>query len=210
MENRIKLSLMGLSYNPMQDGAFALILSAEGTDKHIPILIGAAEAQAIAIIVERIKPQRPMTHDLFATMTHAFGIQLKEVFIYKFEDGIFSAEMTFSDGDRQITLDSRTSDAVAVAIRTGAPIFTTEAILEETGIEIVEKKAEGSDSDDTDDENRDMSAIDLGDSDNRESADYPDMTLDELREALDRAVANDDFEEAAVIRRFIDACEKLD
>ena len=195
---------MGLSYNPLQDGAFAMLLAAEGTTKRIPIIIGAAEAQAIAIVVEQIKPQRPMTHDLFATMAHAFGVELKEVFIYNFEDGIFSAEMTFSDGERTITLDSRTSDAVAVALRTGAPIYTTPAIVEETGIEFVEadgseKESEAGDLEEPDDANEED-----------ETTDYDMMTNEELNEAFDQAMASDNFEEAAVIRRILDERDDAD
>ncbi len=205
MENRVKLTLMGISYNPMQDGAFGLLLAAEGSNKRIPIIIGAAEAQAIAIVIENINPQRPMTHDLFATLAHAFGVELKEVFIYNFEDGIFSAEMTFSDGDRQVTLDSRTSDAVAIAIRTGAPIYTTPAILEETGIELVE----------ADDSNK--SAETPGDTDNdsnetspsasTDTPDYNAMSVDELNDEFNAAMDADDFETAAVIRRILDSRE---
>ena len=198
MDNRVRLTLMGLSYNPLHDGAFAMLLAAEGSPKRIPVIIGAAEAQAIAIIIENIKPQRPMTHDLFATMTHAFGVELKEVFIYGFEDGIFMAEMTFSDGERQITLDSRTSDAVAVAIRTGAPIYTTRSILDETGVEFREvgqdNREEGSESTEDNAKHDDKDA----------APDYADMSDDELREAFEEAIRNDNFEEAAVIRRIMD------
>ncbi len=193
MENRIQLTLMGLSYNPLQNGAFALLLSAKESNKRIPIIIGAPEAQAIAMVIEGIEPQRPMTHDLFASFAGAFGIELKEVFIYKFEDGLFCSEMSFDDGDRQITLDSRTSDAIAVAIRVGAKIYTTPAILEETGIEITETEsaeAVGSGSGDHDSDS--------------EEPDYHSMTNTELNEELDEAIARDDFETAAVIRRLLD------
>lgn len=201
MENKIRLTLMGLSYNPMQDGAFAMLLSAEGSNKRLPIIIGAAEAQAIAIIIEKIKPRRPMTHDLFATMTHAFGIELKEVFIYNYEDGIFSAEMTFSDGERQITLDSRSSDAVAVAIRVGAPIYTTPAILDEAGIEMVEVDESSLEaSDDAADLSGNAGDADLQD----ERPDYASMTDEELETEFEKAMARDDFEEAAVIRSVLD------
>lgn len=209
MENRVKLTLMGISYNPMQDGAFGLLLAAEGSNKRIPIIIGAAEAQAIAIVIENINPQRPMTHDLFATLAHAFGVELKEVFIYNFEDGIFSAEMTFSDGDRQVTLDSRTSDAVAIAIRTGAPIYTTPAILEETGIELVE--SDSSNTDTNGDEEADdatpgnmTEASDAGTAD-VSAPDYEAMTSDELNDEFNAAMDADDFETAAVIRRILDS-----
>lgn len=200
---------MGISYNPMQDGAFGLLLAAEGSNKRIPIIIGAAEAQAIAIVIENINPQRPMTHDLFATLAHAFGVELKEVFIYNFEDGIFSAEMTFSDGDRQVTLDSRTSDAVAIAIRTGAPIYTTPAILEETGIELVE--SDSSNTDTSGDEETDdatpgnmTEASDAGTAD-VSAPDYEAMTSDELNDEFNAAMDADDFETAAVIRRILDS-----
>lgn len=207
MESRIRLTLMGLSYTPMQDGAFALLLAVENSNKRIPVIVGAAEAQAIAIVLEGINPRRPMTHDLFATFAHGFGIDLKEVFIYSFEDGIFSAEMTFSDGERQITLDSRTSDAVAVAIRTGAPIYTTQAIIDETGIELVETTEEESEEEQTE-ENARQIETEEGDEDEDvvETIDsYIKMSEDELKDALSQAIANDDFEEAAIIQRIISA-----
>ena len=197
MENRIQLTLMGLSYNPLQNGAFALLLSAKESNKRIPIIIGAPEAQAIAMVIEGIEPQRPMTHDLFASFASAFGIELKEVFIYKFEDGIFCSEMTFDDGDRQITLDSRTSDAIAVAIRVGAKIYTTPAILEETGIEITETESVA-----TDENGESASEAD--------GTDYDAMTNDELNDELEAAVARDDFETAAEIRRLLDERENLE
>ena len=208
MENRIKLTLMGLSYTPMQDGAFALLLAAENSNKRIPIIIGAAEAQAIAIVIENIIPSRPMTHDLFATMTHAFGIELKEVFIYRFEDGIFSAEMTFADAERHITLDSRTSDAVAIALRTGAPIYTTPAILEQTGIELSETEL-ASDDDSDDEESITVAEPDTA-YNSEDNTEYEDMSVDELNDALQEAIRNDNFEEAAVIRRILDSLKSLD
>lgn len=195
---------MGLSYNPLQEGAFAMLLAAEGSTKRIPIIIGAAEAQAIAVVIEKIKPQRPMTHDLFATMSHAFGVELKEVFIYSFEDGIFSAEMTFSDGERTVTLDSRTSDAVAVALRTGAPIFTTPEILEETGVEFVEVEQEESAGEGEGEKSRDDAETPRAE---EPSVDYTSMTDAELNEAFEEAIANEDYEEAAVLRRLLDERE---
>lgn len=133
MEERIRLEVLGISYSQIQSGAYALILAQTDGPVRIPVVIGAAEAQSIAIRMEGIKPPRPLTHDLFTTFAHAFGVKLIEVYIYKFENGIFSSELTFSDGERQIVIDSRTSDAIAIAIRTGSPIYTTRSILEETG-----------------------------------------------------------------------------
>lgn len=192
---------MGLSYNPLQNGAFALLLSARESNKRIPVIIGAPEAQAIAMVIEGVDPQRPMTHDLFAAFANAFDIELKEVFIYKFEDGIFCAEMTFDDGERQITLDARTSDAIAVAIRVGAPIYTTPAILEETGIEITETDRltpDGEPDSDDSDENGPRVI----------ETDYRTMSTESLNRTLEDAVAHDDFETAAMIRKILDEREE--
>ena len=136
MEDRVRLRVMGLSYNQLQNGAFALLLAEMDGPMRIPVVIGAAEAQAIAIKMEGITPQRPLTHDLFMSFSQAFGIRLREVFIYKFADGMFYSELTFDDGDRRVVLDARTSDAIAIAMRCNAPIFTTCAIVEETGFVI--------------------------------------------------------------------------
>ncbi len=142
MENRVKLYVLGLSYNQLQSGAFALLLAEEDGPYRIPVVIGAAEAQSIAIRIEGITPPRPLTHDLFMSFAQAFGVRLREVFIYKFEDGIFSSELTFDDGERSVVLDARTSDAIAIAMRCKAPIWTTRAILEQTGF-IIEESEDG-------------------------------------------------------------------
>ena len=110
--DRIKLKVLGISYSQIQSGAYALILAQVGGPYRIPVVIGAAEAQSIALRMENITPPRPMTHDLFVSFAHAFGVKLKEVFIYRFEDGIFSSELTFTDTERSVVIDSRTSDAI--------------------------------------------------------------------------------------------------
>ncbi|MDE6853668.1 MAG: bifunctional nuclease family protein [Muribaculaceae bacterium] len=134
--DRVNLYVLGLSYSQLQSGAYALILAEADGPRRIPVVIGPAEAQSIAIVLEGIRTPRPLTHDLFASFAHAYGIKLTEVFIYRFEDGIFSSEISFSDGKRDITIDSRTSDAIAIALRTRTPIFTTEDILRRTGFVI--------------------------------------------------------------------------
>lgn len=143
MENKVKLKIVGISYSQIRSGAYALILAEENGQYHIPIVIGASEAQSIAIKMEKINMPRPLTHDLITNISQAFGIKLTEIFIYKFEDGIFYSELTFKDGERQIIIDARTSDAVALAIRTKAPIFTTREIIDETGF-IMEVTGENS------------------------------------------------------------------
>ena len=140
---RIRLRVLGISYSQIQAGAYALILAQTDGPYRIPVVVGAAEAQSIAIKMEGIIPPRPMTHDLFTSLAQAYGIELKDVFIHKFEDGIFSSELTFEDRNgREVMLDARTSDAIAIAMRTRTPIFTTPEILEETGF-IMEIKEEG-------------------------------------------------------------------
>ncbi|MDE5805691.1 MAG: bifunctional nuclease family protein, partial [Paramuribaculum sp.] len=147
---RIRLRVLGLSYSQIQSGAYALILAQVGGPYRIPVVIGAAEAQSIALRMENVTPPRPMTHDLFVSFAHAFGVKLVEVFIYRFEDGIFSSELTFTDGERSVSIDSRTSDAIAIAMRTGAPIFTTPEIIEETGFVMNNPDGTAADSDNDD------------------------------------------------------------
>ncbi|MDE7148114.1 MAG: bifunctional nuclease family protein [Duncaniella sp.] len=197
-ENRVRLKVMGLSYSQIQSGAYALILAQVGGPMRIPVVIGAAEAQSIAMKMESITPPRPMTHDLFVSFAHAFGVKLTEVFIYKFEDGIFSSEITFSDGDRTVTIDSRTSDAIAIAMRTGAPIYTTLDILDATGFEM---EIADESSDDGDD---DASA--LGDEEASGSHSEPKLenyAIEELEKTLARHIEREEYEEAARVAEIL-------
>lgn len=193
-ENRVRLKVMGLSYSQIQTGAYALILAQVGGPIRIPVVIGAAEAQSIALKMESITPPRPMTHDLFVSFAHAFGVKLTEVFIYKFEDGIFSSELTFSDGERTISIDSRTSDAIAIAMRTGAPIYTTQAILSETGFEM--EITEEAPDDGT-------SSADEADDDNRPEPKLENYTVEELEKTLARLIDREEYEEAARVSEIL-------
>ncbi len=189
MEERVKLSVLGLSYNQLQGGAFALLLAQVDGPYRIPVVIGAAEAQSIAIRMEGITPPRPLTHDLFMSFAQAFGIRLREVFIYKFEDGVFSSELTFSDGERQIVLDARTSDAIAIAMRCKAPIWTTPAILEETGF-IIE------------DDPTVRGAKESADEDVDDTVAEPNpekFAVEELEKLLAKLIEDENYEEAAKI-----------
>lgn len=132
-EQRIRLRVLGMSTGEISRGAYALILAQADGPVRIPVVIGEFEARAIAARMDRVSLPRPMTHDLFATFAHAFGIAMLEVFIYKFEDGIFFSEVSFTDGERRVSLEARTSDAVALAMRTGAPIYCTAEVLHECG-----------------------------------------------------------------------------
>ncbi len=195
MDDRIKLRIMGLSYSQLQSGAYALILAQVDGPYRIPVVIGAPEAQSIAIKMEGITPPRPMTHDLFTSFAHAFGVKLKEVFIYKFEDGIFSSELTFTDGDRTVVLDSRTSDAIAIAIRTKSPIFTTKEILDETGFIL---EGENTATDDTATEVEEISEPRI-----------ENYAIEELERMLERLIEQENYEEAARIKQLIDKKQNL-
>lgn len=199
-ENRVRLKVMGLSYSQIQAGAYALILAQVGGVYRIPVVIGAAEAQSIALKMEGITPPRPMTHDIFVSFAHAFGVKLTEVFIYRFEDGIFSSEMTFSDGERTVQIDSRTSDAIAIAMRTGAPIFTTEAILEETGFEM-EVKEEGAD--DSREDHDDVFTDDASEGDREPRLEN--YAVEELEKTLARLIEREEYEEAARVSAILKA-----
>lgn len=187
--DRIKLKVAGISYSQIQTGAYALILAQADGPYRIPVVIGAAEAQSIAIRMEGITPPRPMTHDLFVSFAQAFGIKLKDVFIYKFEDGIFSSELTFSDGERQVTIDSRTSDAIAIAMRTKAPIYTTVDILHETGF--ILENADTGNSNSTDDTTTEPEPR------------IENYTIEELERTLARLIEQEQYEEAAKINEIL-------
>ncbi|MCH5244981.1 MAG: bifunctional nuclease family protein [Muribaculaceae bacterium] len=193
-ENRVRLRVVGLSYSHIQSGAYALILGQVNGPYHIPIVIGAAEAQSIALRMEGINPPRPMTHDLFSSMVHAFGIKLQEVFIYRYEDGIFSSELTFKDEERTVVLDSRTSDAIAIAMRTGSPIYTTLEILETTGftMEVVEDEAGDDDGEETDAEE---AAV-------REPR-IENYAIEELERTLAKLIETEEYEEAARVNEIL-------
>ena len=204
---RVRLRVLGISYSQIQNGAYALILAQVGGPFRIPVVIGASEAQAIALKMEGIVPPRPLTHDLFTGLGHAFGIELVEVFIYRFEDGVFYSELTFTDGERTVTLDSRTSDAVAVAMRTGAHIYTTPEILTETGFELEDLAADTGEGEEGE----------LRNDDDAESAEVTPVrtpklenyTIEELKKTLAKLIDNEEYEEAARVAEIIKRKESL-
>ena len=139
-EDKVRLKVLGITYSQVQQGAYALVLEQLCGPYRIPVVVGVSEAQSIAVRLENIVPPRPMPHDIMVSMSHGFGISLDEVFIYKFDDGVFLSELRFSNDDRSIAIDSRTSDAIALSLRTGAPIYTTREILEQTGFIIPDEE----------------------------------------------------------------------
>lgn len=200
MDDRVRLYVLGISYSRLQSGAFALLLAQKDGPYRIPVVIGAPEAQAIAMKIEGVLPPRPLTHDLFVSFTHAFGIKLKEVFIYKFEDGIFSSELTFTDGTREIAIDSRTSDAIAIAMRTNAPIFTTKALLKETGF-IIENEQAGNNSDNTANTNDETESREEATNFTPRLENY---AIEQLEATLQSLIEEENYEEAAKVSEILE------
>tara|TARA_B110000003_G_scaffold259334_1_gene279233 strand:+ start:19614 stop:20216 length:603 start_codon:yes stop_codon:yes gene_type:complete len=190
----IKLTIKGISYSQTQSGAYALVLSEMDGTRTLPIIIGAFEAQSIAIALEKeIRPPRPLTHDLFKTFSERFHIKVKQVIIHKLVDGIFfSSLICEKDGIEEI-IDARTSDAIAIAIRFLAPIYTYENILDKAGIYLkVEEEIaiKGT---------LDPESIKVN-IDQKQSSNFSDYSIEELHNQLKTAVANEDYETAAKIR----------
>ena len=208
---KIELKILGISYTHSQTAAYALILAEADGLRRLPIIIGISEAQAIAIELEKMKAIRPLTHDLFKSLASSFNIFLKEVVINKFEEGIFHAQMTFSDGLEDKQLDARTSDAVAIAIRFDAPIYTYEEILRVAGI-ILENYDKGPLSDENlkEDEDKEEENEKVDYVEGKKYSDYSQFTLNELEEMLAKAIEEEAFERASHIRDEIDKRPKME
>ena len=195
----VRLNIKGISYSQTQNGAYALILNEVDGDRKLPIVIGAFEAQSIAIALEKeIRPPRPLTHDLFKNFADRFDIVVKQVIIHKLVDGVFYSSLICERDKIEEIIDARTSDAIALALRFKAPIFTYKNILDKAGIYLkVNPKKE-------DEEEQDSILIDDMLAEEIETApsleSYKAKTLDELHELLEKAVANEDYETAARIR----------
>jgi bifunctional DNase/RNase len=187
---RIELNVLGLSYSQTQSGAYALVLTEQNGERRIPIIIGGCEAQAIAIALENLQPPRPLTHDLFYNFAKTFDIQLKEVEIYKLEEGVFYSKLICRQGEREVVIDARTSDAIALAVRFVCPIYTTEEIMAQASMVM--------DSNDTDED------LDLGEEDTPQAAtsagEFKRYSLRELKNMLEQAVNDEDYEKASLIR----------
>ncbi|MDE6556264.1 MAG: bifunctional nuclease family protein [Duncaniella sp.] len=209
-EARVPLRVLGLSVNKIQGTAYALILAQKNGPLRVPVVIGASEAQAIALALEGMKLMRPLTHDLFVSLGHAFGIRPTEVMIYKFEDGVFYSEITFTDGERTVSLDARTSDAIAIAIRYGTPIYASREVMEEAAFELEEVSpvAEGRSDEDADDDG----IIDPESYDDADTSHSPagntepkleNYAVEELERTLERLIAEEKYEEAARVSEIL-------
>ncbi|UUV21305.1 bifunctional nuclease family protein [Flavobacterium sp. CBA20B-1] len=211
----VQLTIKGISYSHTQNGAYALILNEVNGARKLPIVIGAFEAQAIAIAIEEdLKPPRPLTHDLFKTFCDRFDIVVKQVIIHKLVDGVFfSSIICERDGIEEI-IDARTSDAISLALRFDAPIFTYQNILDKAGIYLREQEeADHNEEEDFDDEDDDFDNDDSNDESlndaideflnlvpNEKASEFASLSVQELNDLLEMAVLNEDYEKAARLR----------
>ena len=185
---KIRLEIIGMSYSQSQSGAYALILGETGGKRRLPIIIGGFEAQSIAIELEKIKTPRPLTHDLFKSFATTFNIAVTEVIINKFSEGVFYAILVCNDGNNEMEIDSRTSDAIALALRFECPIYTFEDIIASAGI-MIDEEAEKSDV------TSEISSVKK-----EEETSFSQYSVSELQQMLQTAVENEEYEKASSIR----------
>ena len=182
---KIRLKIIGMSYSQSQSGAYALIMGEVNGKRRLPIIIGGFEAQAIAIELEKMKPSRPLTHDLFKSFAKAFNVNLKEVIINKFQEGVFHATLICDYEGGELEIDSRTSDAVALALRFHCPIYTYETIMASAGIEMDQVQMD-----------EDASGSEIVEEDNS----FGQYSMDELNDLLQKAIDSEEYEKASLIR----------
>ncbi|MES2747979.1 MAG: bifunctional nuclease domain-containing protein [Bacteroidota bacterium] len=197
----VKLTIKGISYSQTQNGAYALILNEVDGERKLPIVIGAFEAQSIAIALEKeIKPPRPLTHDLFKSFADRFEIVVKQVIIHKLVDGVFYSSIICERDKIEEIIDARTSDAIALALRFQAPIFTYKNILDKAGIYLNPNAPEIEGQSPSDDDILSTPETFGLDEEGNEGDGYAKLSLIELHELLEGAVQDEDYEKAARIR----------
>ena len=194
MPGKVKMEILGLSTGQAQSGSFALVLGEYGGKRRLPIIIGMFEAQSIAIEIESIVPNRPMTHDLFKSFAHHFDFQVKEILISDLKEGVFFAKLVCDKEGKSVEIDSRPSDAIAIGLRFGIDIFTTDEILNEASVVISEQGDE-----------KDMDLMKkTKDSDeelkNKTSSKLENFSSEKLNDLLDKALEDEDYERAATLR----------
>ena len=185
---KIRLDIIGMSYSQSQTGAYALILGERNGHRRLPIIIGGCEAQAIAIELEKIKTPRPLTHDLFKSFANAYHIEITEVVINQFSEGVFYAKLVCNDGEIDQEIDSRTSDAIALALRFGCPVYTYESILSTAGILM------------DDDSATEKPLSDQEEFTSSEQSELANASTSDLKEMLQSAIENEEYERASKIR----------
>ncbi|MEP2025388.1 MAG: bifunctional nuclease family protein [Reichenbachiella sp.] len=189
---KIKLDIIGLSSSHAQSGSFALVLGESEGGRRLPIIIGMFEAQAIAIEIEKITPNRPMTHDLFKSFAGHFEIDIKEILISDLKEGVFFAKIVCVDGNgKKVEIDARPSDAIAIGIRFEAEIYTNAAVMEEAGIVVTDEFEEELDT---------LSSPEDDPKKESKSKGIKKHSVEELNRLLDKALAEEDYEKAAQLR----------
>lgn len=200
IDNRVKLTVLGFSFNQTQSGTYGLVLAEEEGLRRLMVIVGTPEAQSIAFKLQDTEPPRPLTHDLFYSFMQSIDVELKEVFVYKYENGVFYSRLVFEQLGKTVYLESRTSDAIGIALRSNSPIYTTEAIMQELAIVVANNNE-----DDEDGEN-DHSEADLtAGHDSTEYIDtYASLSVKELESMLKDAIKREDYELASVLKEKID------
>lgn len=189
---KVRLEIVGLSYSQTQSGAYALVLGESTGSRRLPIIIGGFEAQAIAIELEKMTPTRPLTHDLFKTFCETFSIDITEILIYNLVEGIFYAKLICTDGAKEVEIDARTSDAIALAVRFNCPIYTYEFILKSSGIVLDDEALPSA-------ENPELASTTGEESENPEG-EYKAKSTEELKNLLQNALDDEQYELASKIR----------
>lgn len=193
--DKIKLNVLGISYSQTQTGAYALVLAEEDGKRRIPIIVGGFEAQAIAIQLEGLKPPRPLTHDLFHNFALTFKIDILEVTIHKLEEGVFHSKLTCHNGSKTVDIDTRTSDAIALALRFKCPIYTTAEIIERAGI-VLDFEQESDEFDDSESQTEKKVEIQNDFADSK----LGEININELEQLLQKSIKEEDYEKASKIR----------
>ena len=188
--NKVSLEIIGLTYSESSTGAYVLILGDKNSQRRLPIVIGSAEAESIAVGIEKHKNGRPHTHDLFLRFAHEFGIEIMEVVINRFRDGVYYAMLVCKQGDDLTMVDARPSDAIAIAVRVGCEIYAYESVMEEAGIIMEDMEKQDNET------NGDDGLINKGTS--KTSLEL--LDLEALEDLLQEAIDNEDYQKAAQIR----------
>lgn len=191
---KIQLEILGLSSSQSQSGSFALVLGEKDGNRRLPIIIGMFEAQSIAIQIEKINPNRPLTHDLFKSFAQQVRIMVKEVLISDLKEGVFYSKIICSDGLREFELDSRPSDAIAIGLRFGVNIYTVESVLSEAGIILSDLEEE------EEEEDSDVTGSSKAEPVYESKENIKEMSVEELNKILIEALDKEDYERAAKIR----------
>jgi bifunctional DNase/RNase len=191
---KVRLEIVGLSYSQTQSGAYALVLGESTGSRRLPIIIGGFEAQAIAIELEKMTPTRPLTHDLFKAFSETFSIEVTEILIYNLVEGIFYAKLVCTDGTREVEIDARTSDAIALAVRFNCPIFTYEFILKSAGIVLDDETLPSNES------AMPSAPVEEISSSSNPEGEYQSKSTEELKNLLQTALDDEQYELASKIR----------